>query len=90
MRSPFCDLPETASITCCHVLDENKPILYVSHDEDDGLWQFLCGQRHEFDDARLVLLKSIFDMDNTVGELSEMPCGCYAERESIKDYWVIK
>ncbi len=54
------------------------------------MWQFLCGHRHEFDDARLVSLKSIFEMDNTVGNLSEMPCGCYAERESIKDYWVIK
>ena len=32
----------------------------------------------------------IFDMDNTVGDLSEMPCGCYAERESIRDYWIIK
>ena len=40
MKFPFSDAPNTACFTCCHVLDENKPILYVSHDED-GYWQFL-------------------------------------------------
>ena len=34
MKFPFSDAPNTACFTCCHVLGENKPILYVSHDED--------------------------------------------------------
>ena len=34
-KFPFSDAPNTACFTCCHVLEENKPILYVSHDEDD-------------------------------------------------------
>ena len=37
---PFKDAQNTACFTCCHVLEENKPILYVSHDQD-GFWQFL-------------------------------------------------
>ena len=90
MRFPFCESPENVAITCSHVLDEKKTILYVSHDEDDGMWQFLCGQQHETGDARLVSIKSVFDMDNTIGNLSDMPCGCYAERASINDDWVIK
>ena len=40
-KFPFSDAPNTACFTCCHVLEENKPILYVSYDED-GYWQFLC------------------------------------------------
>ena len=36
MDFPFYDAPDTASITCCHIVDDGKPILYVSHDEDDG------------------------------------------------------
>ena len=89
MRFPFCEVPETAAITCCHVLNDKKSILYVSHDEEDGMWQFLCGRQHEIEDARLVSLKSVFDMDNTVGKLFDMSCGCHAERASIKDDWVI-
>lgn len=30
---PFADEPNTACFICCHVLEENEPILYVSHDE---------------------------------------------------------
>ena len=32
------------------MLEEHKPILYVSHDED-GYWQFLCGGSHKEDAA---------------------------------------
>lgn len=42
MKFPFSDTPNTACFTCRHVLEENRPIRYVSHDED-GYWQFLCG-----------------------------------------------
>ena len=44
MKFPFYDAPNTATITCCHILENGEPILYVSHDEDDGMWQFLCGK----------------------------------------------
>lgn len=33
---PFDDQQNTACIVCCHIL-EGHPILYVSHDEDDGI-----------------------------------------------------
>ena len=33
-KFPFEDSPDTACITCYHVLEGYKPILYVSHDED--------------------------------------------------------
>ena len=56
-KFPFSDAPNTACFTCCHVLEENKPILYVSHDED-GYWQFLCGGNHKEEDARVVSFTS--------------------------------
>lgn len=86
---PFDDAPNTASIVCRHVLESDAPILYVSHDEDDGIWQFLCGRQHETDDARLVSLKWVFDHDPSVRLLKNMPCGCFAERESVQDKWII-
>ena len=33
MKFPFYDAPNTATITCCHILENGEPILYVSHDE---------------------------------------------------------
>ena len=63
MKFPFSDAPNTACFTCCHVLEENKPILYVSHDED-GYWQFLCGGNHKEEDVRVVSLASIIKIDH--------------------------
>ena len=90
MDSPFYDAPNTATIICCHIIDDGKPILYVSHDEDDGMWQFLCGSTHDTDEARLVSLKEAFDLDNSVGVLKDMPCGYYAERKTQNDNWLVK
>ena len=82
MEFPFYDSPDTATIICCHILKRQAPILYVSHDEDDGMWQFLCGETHETDEAKLVSLKWVFDLDNSVSTLKDMPCGYYAERKT--------
>ena len=82
MDFPFYDAPNTVAITCCHTIENGEPILYVSHDEDDGMWQFLCKKTHETDEAKLVSLKAVFDLDNPVGILKDMPCGYYAERKT--------
>jgi hypothetical protein len=44
------------SYSCVHVLEQGRPILRVSHDEDDGAWQFHCGSLHETEVGRLVCL----------------------------------
>lgn len=90
MEFPFYDAPDTVTIICCHIIDDDEPILYVSHDEDDGMWQFLCGSRHDTDEARVVSLKEVFDLDNSVGVLKDMPCGYYAERKTQNDTWLVK
>ena len=86
----FYDNPNTAVITCSHIINKEYPILYVSHDPDDGMWQFLCGKAHETDEAKLVSLKSVFDLDNSVGILKDMPCGYYAERKAQDDEWSVR
>lgn len=90
MEFPFDDAPNTTAIICCHVMKSEAPILYVSHDEDDGMWQFLCGKAHGMDEAKLVSLKWVFNSDKSIGELKDMPCGYYAERETAEDNWVIR
>lgn len=88
-KFPFKEAPNTACFTCCHVLEENKPILYVSHDED-GYWQFLCGVSHKEEDARIVSLASILSIDETMSDLAELDYGEYAEAENEMSDWNVR
>ena len=86
---PFADAPNTACFTCRHILDEHKPILYVSHDED-GYWQFLCGGVHKQEDAKIVSLADILRIDSSMSDLAEMDYGQYAEAPDEKSDWIVK
>lgn len=90
MDFPFQEAPNTATFVCSHILSEGAPILHVAHDEEDGVWQFLCGYQHRIDEARIISLKEAFEIDHSVGQLCDMPCGHCAERKSIDDDWVIR
>ncbi len=87
MNFPFNEPENVAVFTCSHVLEGGADICYVTHDEDDGAWQFLCGESHDESDARIVSLKEIFDRDPSVGALSQMPLGCGAVRENRESPW---
>ena len=90
MKYPFNDEPDTMAITCCHILQEKSDILYVSHDEEDGMWQFLCGKLHIISDARIVSMYEMFATDNSVAQIANMPCGYVAERVDKNSDWVIE
>ena len=77
-----------AVFTCCHIIEENKPILYIKHD-DDGDWQFLCGVTHTTEDGRIIALKEIRNIDPSVSGVSNLKCGHIAQRKSKKDKWEI-
>lgn len=90
-KNRFRDALNTAVFTTKFVLEGNT-ITYVSHDEDDGAWQFFSDD--EFDDfeqvAKLVSLEEMIEIDPTIIELSEMGLGYYATRIDKRDNWVIK
>ena len=90
MKKPLGEPKNTTIITCSHIVENDADILYVSHDVEDGMWQFLCGREHVMEDARVISLNEIFTIDNTISKLSNMPCGYIAERESKDSEWVIK
>lgn len=85
-RWPFADTPNTASITTRQVL-EGAPILLVTHDADDGGWQFLCGTTDDPADARIVGLGQMYKRDATLGELADLPEGERASRASAGQAW---
>ena len=88
MNFPFNEQENVAVFTCCHIVNEGADISYVSHDENDGAWQFLCNlESHQNSDANIVSLKLIFELDNSIGELASMPLGSYATRIDKNSTW---
>lgn len=90
MRLFFNKRDKTAVLTCCHITEQNSDILYVSHDGEDGMWQFLCGKSHTPDQGRIVSLSEIITLDKSVKKILFMPCGYFAERSNKKAKWSIK
>jgi hypothetical protein len=88
MPWPFIDADNTAVFSCRHVIEEDHAILRVSHDEDDGAWQFLCGQPHIQEDARLVCLGCVVLRDKTLTALADLPLGWSADRDGPGLSWV--
>ena len=89
-KFPFKDKTNTASITCVHILDEKKPILYVSHDADDGCWQFLCGKEHNSEDSRVVSLQQIYEFDKSIKEIANLEYGKIVYRKDKNSKWNIQ
>ena len=83
----FKDSENTACIVCNHVLSKERPILHVAHDGEAD-WQFLCGQDdHTEENAKIISLKQVTELDQTVNDLYEMPIKVGAERKTAKDKW---
>lgn len=84
----FKESEKTLCFTCNHVINRERPILYVTHDADDGTWQFMCGKNdHDSTNVKMVSLLNIITIDSTVNDLYEMPVGYGAEREAATDKW---
>ena len=84
---PLDDPPNVTTITTANILDRNDPILLVTHDEDDGTWQVLCGKTNDPKDGRVVGLGELFERDPSIGQLADLPLGWRAWRDSADSPW---
>ena len=84
---PFDDPPNTAALTTRDILERGAPILYVTHDADDGGWQFLPGGKVDPSQARIVGLGRICRHDGTVREIADLPEGWHAWRDHPGAPW---
>jgi len=84
---PFPDPEDTAVITLGRILRRETPLLLVTHDEEDGCWQFLDGGHVFEEDANVVALGEMTQFDPTVLELADLPPGGYAWRPSVGQPW---
>jgi hypothetical protein len=84
---PFADPENVATITLWRILRGDSPILWVTHDEDDGGWQFLDGRECSPADGAIVSMRSMFERDPTLVELADLPLGWEATRVGPGEPW---
>jgi len=85
---PFTDPPDAEVIVLDRILRGESPLRLVTHDLDDGSWQFLDGDHVFEDDATVVLLGELAQFDPSILALGDLPIGWQAHREGTDGPWV--
>jgi len=84
---PFPDDESTEVITLDRILKGESPLRLVTHDADDGCWQFLDGEHVFEEDAVLMTLGEMVQIYPSLLELADLPRDGYAWRSSFADPW---
>lgn len=90
---PFGDEPRNVAVITTRQVLAGRPVVRVSHDADDGMWQFLCDSPGGADgerptsDGRVVALEQALLLDPTLAELGDLPLGWGATRERPGAPW---
>jgi hypothetical protein len=89
MNWPFLDRETVLVFTNRDIVDQSNWIHYVSHDNEDGAWQFLSenGSPEDVDESRVVLFRNIVKLDCTLLELADLPKGWIAWRNTKTSAW---
>lgn len=87
MEYKFSDAKNTAVITTKDIIHKKKDILIVTHDSEDGMWQFLDGSDVTEDDAAVVSLYEMTGIDGSINELYDLPFGWRAFRNNKSEKW---
>ncbi len=84
----FPDLPNVAVLTTRSIL-EGAWVAFVSHDEEDGGWQFLdnAGMPPVPEEAKIVSLRSMVERDPSLRELGDLLEGWQAARDAPEAAW---
>lgn len=83
----FLEPRNTLVITTQNIIKKSAKVLIVSHDEDDGMWEFLDGDMVDENNAAIVSLEEMICMDDSINELFDLPLGWVAYRENIYSEW---
>jgi hypothetical protein len=87
MSCPFGDPEKTMCLTVQSILDRGRTILLVTHDADDGTWQFMTGGELKLDECLLVPIGEVYVCDRSIGSLADLPLGWKATRSSLEQPW---
>lgn len=82
----FPDPPHTGVFLSAAVNSGAESVTYVSHDIEDGAWQFL-GDSMSDGNAVVCCFHHPVDKDRSLEELADLPLGCWAERTGPGQPW---
>ena len=80
--------PRSQAYVSKAVHDAAEPVTFVSHDADDGAWQFIGDTDVESVGVALVCLHHPIDSDPSLKELADLPRGWCAERGTPGEPWI--
>lgn len=84
----FEDREDTAVFTSKRILDKVDWVYYVTHDVDDGAWQFHPhGGPTPEQDVAVVSLRTMLVLDASIGALADLPAGWHAWRDTPDAPW---
>ena len=78
---PFADAPSAAAFTLTSVMRDGAEIVHVTHDAEDGAWQFLDEHGARDEDIVLASLACVLRRDPSLRDLAELPLGWRAFRD---------
>ncbi|MGW8192386.1 hypothetical protein [Sphingomonas hankookensis] len=86
---PFADPPDVAVFTTRAIVEDGAWIASISHDAEDGAWQFHDAGAGSADmaEARVVSLLSIVERDPSVRSILDLPPGGRASRDASGSPW---
>ena len=71
-------------ITCRHVLEDDKPILYIKREPEDGRYQFLCkSHNHADSEIKLIEIEEIIKNDKEIERILPLELGTELTRQYI-------
>lgn len=86
----FSDDPHATAFLSKAVHEGTEPVTYVSHDADDGAWQFLGDSMSDGGGPVISCLHHPIDRDSSLVELADLPLGWFAERGQVGEPWIRK
>jgi hypothetical protein len=83
----FPDDPHTRVFLSEAVHNGTETVTYVSHDAEDGTWQFLGNSMSDGGGPVISCFHHPIDRDSSLAELADLPSGWYAERRGVGELW---
>ena len=85
----FSEARELAVLTSVRLFEGNDWVHYVTHDKEDGAWQFhpFSGPTKE-NEAAIISLQEMYLLEPRIMELADLPVGWHAWRQSRQGPWI--
>lgn len=80
-------LLRTTCIQTREVFDHREPVLFVSHDADDGIWQLIGASAADASTGKIGHLHHTVDEDPSLIDVLDLPPGNSAIRADVGSPW---